>query len=110
MGQRGLLGQIGKPWAIVVAWVALVLAGVFVVYRFVDPLPPRHFAIAAGITGTTYDDVARHYARILARNGVGLEVRNYASAVEHFDVLRDAASGVQSGITTFGFTESLDAD
>jgi TRAP-type uncharacterized transport system substrate-binding protein len=78
------------------------------VYRFVDPLPPRHLAIAAGIPGTTYDDFARQYARILARDGVDLEVRNYPSAIEHFDVLRDAASGVQAAFTNFGFTQPSD--
>jgi TRAP-type uncharacterized transport system substrate-binding protein len=76
----------------------------------VDPLPPRHFVIAAGIAGTGYDDYARRYARVLARHGVALEVRNYASAIEHFDVLRDAASGVQAAITHFGFTHPRDAD
>ena len=102
--------RLSKPLVIVIAWAAIVLASLYVVYRLVDPLPPRHFAIAAGIAGTTYDEFARQYARILARNGVELEVRNYAGAVEHFDVLRDAASGVQAAITTFGFTEPRDAE
>ena len=88
----------------------IVLAILYISYRLVDPLPPRHFAIAAGIAGTGYDDYARQYARVLARHGVALEVRNYASAVEHFDVLRDEASGVQVAITNFGFTHPRDAD
>ncbi len=99
-----------KPLVIALVWAAIVLAILYIAYRLVDPLPPRHFAIAAGIAGTTYDDFARHYARILSRNGVELEVRNYPGAVEHFDVLRDAASGVQAAITTFGFTEPRDAE
>ncbi len=102
--------RLSKPLVIVIAWAAIVLASLYVVYRLVDPLPPRHFAIAAGIAGTTYDEFARQYARVLARNGVELEVRNYAGAVEHFDVLRDAASGVEAAITTFGFTEPRDAE
>ena len=98
------------PLAVVIPWAAVVLAALYILYRAVDPLPPRHFAIAAGIAGTGYDKFARQYARILARDGVELEVRNYAGAVEHFDVLRDAASGVQAAITTFGFTGLPDAD
>src|SRR5437899_9644236 len=94
-----------KPLVIALVWAAIVLAILYIAYRVVDPLPPRHFAIAAGIAGTTYDDFARHYARILARNGVQLEVRNYSGAVEHFEVLRDPTSGVQAAITSFGFTE-----
>ncbi len=75
----------------------------------VDPLPPRRFAVAAGIPGTGYDVFARQYARILTRDGVDLEVQNYASAIEHFDVLRDATSPVQAALTTFGFTQPSDA-
>jgi hypothetical protein len=96
------------PLVVVIPSAAIVLAVLYVAYRFVDPLPPRHLAIAAGIPGTTYDDFARQYARILARDGVDLEVRNYASAIEHFDVLRDAASGVQAAFTAFGFTQPSD--
>jgi TRAP-type uncharacterized transport system substrate-binding protein len=94
----------------VLSWAAIVLAVLYIIYRLVDPLPPRRFAIAAGIPGTLYDDFARQYVRILARDGVDLEVRNYASAIEHFGALRDAASPVQAALTTFGFTQPIDAD
>jgi len=100
--------RLRKPVVIVLPWMAIVLGVLYIAYRLVDPLPPRHLAIAAGIPGTTYDDFARQYARILARDGVDLEVRNYASAIEHFDVLRDAASGVQAAFTNFSFTQPSD--
>ena len=101
--------RLWKPLVIVLPWTAIVLAVLYIIYRLVDPLPPRRFAIAAGIPGTGYDVVARQYARILARDGVDLEVHNYASAIEHFDVLRDATSPVQAALTTFGFTQPSDA-
>ena len=101
--------RLSKPSVIVLTSAAIAFAVLYLAYRWVDPLPPRHFAIAAGIRGTTYDDFARQYARILARDGVDLEVRNYASAIEHFDVLRDATSGVQAALTNFGFTQPSDA-
>jgi uncharacterized protein len=53
------------------------------------------------MVGSGYDNFARQYARILARHGVELEIRN---------LLRDPASGVQAAITTFGFTNLADAD
>ena len=102
-------GRSWKPLVIVLPWAAIVLVVLYIIYRLVDPLPPRHLAIAAGIPGTGYDVLARQYALILARDGVDLEVRNYASAIEHFDVLRDAASSVQAALTTFGFTQPSDA-
>src|SRR6516225_9340762 len=95
---------------IVISSAVIVLAGLFVIYRLVDPLPPRHLAIAAGMKGSGYDDFARQYARILARYGVELDIRNSAGAVEDLDLLRDPSSGVQVALTTFGFTQPADAD
>jgi hypothetical protein len=100
----------GRLSLILIVWAVLVLTILYITYRLVDPLPPPRFTIAAGIAGTRFDNIARQYARILARDGVQLEVRNYASAVAHFDVLRDAASGVKAAITNFGFTQPRDAD
>jgi len=84
------------PLVIVIASAAIVVAALYVTYRLVDPLPPRHLAIAAGMVGSGYDNFARQYARILERHGVELEIRNSAGAVENLGLLRDPASGVQA--------------
>ena len=102
-------GRSWKPLVIVLPWAAIVLVVLYIIYRLVDPLPPRRFAIAAGIAGTAYDNFARQYALVLARDGVELEVRNYAGSMEHFAALRDAASRVQAALTAFGFTQPRDA-
>ncbi|MFZ1184085.1 MAG: hypothetical protein WAO14_12050, partial [Pseudolabrys sp.] len=99
-----------SPLIIVILSAAIVVAALYVTYRLVDPLPPRHFAIAAGAAGSGYDNFARQYARILARQGIELEIRNFAGAVENLDQLRDPASGVQAALTTFGVTQPADAD
>jgi TRAP-type uncharacterized transport system substrate-binding protein len=88
---------------------AIVLAVLYVAYRWIDPLPPRHLAIAAGPVASAYDNFARRYARILARDGVVLDIRNSAGAVNDLDLLREASSGVQAGLTTFGVTQPTDA-
>src|SRR5215831_13542950 len=93
-----------SPFVIAIVLAAFVLAGFYVIYRLVDPLPPRHLAIAAGIVGSGYDNFAKQYARILARYGVALEIRNSAGAVKDLDLLRDPSSGVQAALTTFGVT------
>jgi TRAP-type uncharacterized transport system substrate-binding protein len=95
---------------IVILSAAIVAAALYVIYRLVDPLPPRHLAIAAGMAGSGYDNFARQYAHILARQGVELEIRNFAGAVEDLDLMRDPASGVQAALTTFGVTQPADAD
>jgi uncharacterized protein len=66
--------RLWKPSVIVLPWAAFVLAVLYIAYRLVDPLPPRHLAIAAGAAGSGYDNFARQYALILARHGVELEV------------------------------------
>src|SRR6266516_6696533 len=69
-----------RPSRIVLSLAAIAIAVLYVIYSWVDPLPPRHLAIAAGPTGSGYDNAARRYARILARHRVQLEVRNSAGA------------------------------
>lgn len=98
------------PFIVLVPWAATVLAALYLVYRVVDPLPPRHLAIAAGMAGSGYDNFARQYALLLARHGVELQIRNTAGAVEDLELLRDRASGVQAALTTFGVTQPADAD
>jgi TRAP-type uncharacterized transport system substrate-binding protein len=95
--------------AFVLPAAAIVLAVLYITYRFIDPIPPRHFAIAAGMAGSGYDNFAKQYARILARDAVELEVRNAAGAVEDLNLLRDSASGVQAALTALGFTRTDDA-
>src|SRR5437762_3384040 len=102
--------RLWKPLLILIPLAAIVLAVLYVSYRLLDPLPPRHLAIAAGMLGSGYDNFARQYARILARHGIVLEIRNSAGAVEDLDLLRDPASRVQAALTTFGFTQPADAD
>jgi uncharacterized protein len=99
-----------KPLVVAVPSAAIVFAVLYSAYRWVDPLPPHHLAIAAGPVGSGYDNSARQYARILAHDGVELEVRNSAGAVEDLDLLRKAGSEVQAALTTFGVTQPSDAD
>jgi uncharacterized protein len=88
----------------------IVLALLYGTYRWVDPLPPRRFAIAAGPPATGYGDAARQYARILAGNGIHLDILDTAGGVENVDLLRDPRSGVQAALTAFGFDQPTDAD
>jgi TRAP-type uncharacterized transport system substrate-binding protein len=89
---------------------AAVLTIFYLAYSLVDPLPPRHLVIGAGIAGSGYDNFARRYAQILARDGIDLEIRNTGGAVENLDLLRDPASKVQAALTTLGFAQPGDSD
>jgi TRAP-type uncharacterized transport system substrate-binding protein len=81
-------------FAIVFLSAVLVVGVLYVSYRLIDPLPPRHFTIAAGGMGSGYENYAKQYQRILGRYGVELEIRNTAGALEDFRLLRDPPSGV----------------
>jgi hypothetical protein len=98
-----------RPLVFIVITCAVALLIAYLAYRLIDPLPPRHFAIAAGTPGSEYEQFAREYARILARNGIELEVRTTAGAVENLHFLRDPTSGVEAALTSF-ITEQSDTD
>jgi uncharacterized protein len=95
---------------IVIFSAVIVFGALYVIYRLVDPLPPRHLVIAASTAGSEYDNIAKRYALILARHGVELAIRHSAGAVEDLNLLRDPASGVQAALTTFGFSKPTDKD
>lgn len=98
-------------FAIVLLLSAVMVVGVlYVSYRLIDPLPPRHFAIATGGVVSGYEKFAKEYKRILAPYGVELEIRNSSGAVENLHLLRDPATGVQAALTAFGTTKPDDAD
>jgi TRAP-type uncharacterized transport system substrate-binding protein len=94
---------------ITLAAAVAVVAALLIVYRLVDPLPPRGFEFAAGFAGSGYDNVARRYAQILARDGVELKIRHSAGAVENLELLRSPDSGVQAALSTLGFAQASDA-
>jgi hypothetical protein len=103
-------GSFWRRWIAAIISTAIIVPVLYIAYRWVDPLPPRQFAIAAGAAGSGYESLARQYARILARDGVAVEIRNAAGAVEDLELLRNPTSGVQAALTTFGFIQPPDLD
>jgi TRAP-type uncharacterized transport system substrate-binding protein len=99
-----------KPLFVLIPSAAVALVLLYSSYRWVDPLPPHRFAIAAGPAGSGYGDFARQYARILARDGIELDIHDSVGGVENLDLLRDSGSGVQAALTAFGFAQASDAD
>jgi TRAP-type uncharacterized transport system substrate-binding protein len=89
---------------------ALVLAVLYLGFRILDPVPPSRLVLVAGAAGSRYDEFARKYAQVFARQGVTLEIRHAAGALEGLAQLRDANTGVQAALTAFGFTEPGDGE
>lgn len=85
------------------AWWIVLIAGIgfAIAFRFVQPAPPDHIVITTGGEGGAYYQFAGRYAAILAKNGIALEVRPSAGALENLDRLEkdEAQVGfVQGGV------------
>ena len=94
----------------------LALVG-YVAQRFVRPAPPSTIVMTVGNPGGAYDEFAKRYKAILARNGVTLELHSSSGAVQNYDRLRaDAGSDgvrydvafIQSGIGSVGDAPHLE--
>ncbi|WP_119677972.1 TAXI family TRAP transporter solute-binding subunit [Indioceanicola profundi] len=78
----------------------IVLAGLLVAWRFVDPAPPDGFRLAAGERGGFYWQLGEQFAEAFARVGVEVEVLETAGSVENLSLLQSGradAAFVQGG-------------
>jgi TRAP-type uncharacterized transport system substrate-binding protein len=96
------------------AWAALAIGSAVVAVGLAAalwrPLPARSLVMATGAPGGAYLGFAQHYREILARNGVSLELRPSAGAVDNLALLRDASSGVSAAFAQAGTAPESAAD
>jgi uncharacterized protein len=77
-----------------------VVAGFVVAYQYVGVEPPKVVRIATGAKNGAYYSFAQQYARLLASDGIVLEVISTAGSVENFQLLKKGEVSlalVQSG-------------
>jgi TRAP-type uncharacterized transport system substrate-binding protein len=79
-----------------------------VAYQFVEPAPPREFAIANGRPDGAYHLFARQYSEILAREEVTLKVLSTAGSVENLSLLESGSEGVQVALVQGGIPAPAD--
>jgi TRAP-type uncharacterized transport system substrate-binding protein len=75
--------------AVVLATLAFVVA-----FYFVDPFPPRRISIGCGVPEGANFSFAQAYQKILAKEGIGLDLRNTAGSVENLKLLGAKSGGV----------------
>jgi hypothetical protein len=75
-----------KVWGVVAG---IVVVGFVATYQYVDDPPPRAIRIAAGVENGAYTAFAERYARLLADDGIALEVVSTAGSVENLALLRN---------------------
>ena len=66
----------------------VVVAGFLVAYRYVGSPPPRAIRIATGAADGAYHAFAERYRRLLAEDGITLEVIPTAGTLENLERLR----------------------
>jgi TRAP transporter TAXI family solute receptor len=93
----------------VLAPLALLFAfGCWFAYRFVEPAPPSRIAMSTGAEGGAYHAFAQRYQKILARDGITLELRPSAGAIENLKRLSDESAGVSVGFVQAGVGKAGD--
>ena len=96
-----------KVWGLLTL---IVVVGFVVTYQYVGAPPPKVVRIATGAKDGAYYAFAQRYARLLAADGISLEVVSTAGSVENFDLLKRGEVSlalVQGGSATNGDKEHL---
>jgi len=100
---RDLLATAG-PF-VVLALVLLVLA-----YWLLDPTPPRRLVMATGTERGAYAEFGAQYAKLLAREGIKVELRHTQGSVDNLALLRNPDSGVDVAFVQGGVETPKDND
>ncbi len=112
---RGLKNKIlAGNWVIFTArelWWLIALIGLilvsalYVLFRYIDPPPPKVVRISAGTKTGAYYQYAQRYAQAMKKEGITLEVLESTGSVENLARISDGKSGVD-----FAFVQSGIAD
>jgi TRAP-type uncharacterized transport system substrate-binding protein len=90
----------------------LVAAAFWLAFQFVEPAPPRSFAMSTGAESGGYHAFGKRYAAMIAKSGVKLELKPSAGSIENLARITAPASGVsvtllQGGIAKPGSYPNL---
>jgi TRAP transporter TAXI family solute receptor len=86
----------------------VIVAGFWATYQFVQPAPPKRLVLAAGTADGGYQGFAARYKEIFERNGITLEIRPSAGAVENLQLLLDQQQDVDVGFVQSGVADGKD--
>ena len=75
---------------------------VWIAVEFVRPAPPRRFVMTTGAPDGAYHLFAERYRAVLARQGITIELRPSAGAVENISRLLDRRRDVVAGLVQSG--------
>jgi len=82
--------------------VLIAVAGFWFAAKFLKPAPPDHVTMATGVAGGGYAEFGDAYRRILAEDGVRLDLRATEGSVDNYRLLLDPGSGVDFALVQGG--------
>jgi TRAP transporter TAXI family solute receptor len=91
-------------WPIVI----LTLIAFIVALRIVSPPPPHKLAMATGPVGSMFAHDAERYKKILARDGITLNLVTTEGSLDNLDRLADPKSKIDIGLVQSGLTTTRD--
>lgn len=87
----------------------VILAGV-IAYRIIDPSPPKVVTLSAGQENSAYENLAKRYAAVLAREGIEVKVIRSEGSLENLDRLKNPDSGIDIAFVQSGSTDLIQAE
>lgn len=96
-------------WSMYVVSTIIVLLGFIITFQFVEPGPPSTITIATGSQSGAYYRYALEYKKILARDGVTVNIRETNGSVENLALLDDPDSGVDLAFAQGGINSKSNA-
>jgi len=100
-----------RDLAVVALPILLVSIVVFAVTgRYLQPAPPTSIVMTAGTEGSAFRNNAEKYRKILARNGIKLEILPSLGSVENLQRLSDPKTRVDVGFVQGGLPTEMRSD
>lgn len=93
----------------VIVAAVLVVASVWAAVAALRPLPPRTVIMATGSEGSAYHEMGKRYQKLLAREGIKLQLLVTGGALENLERLRDPRSKVDVGFLQGGITSEKES-
>lgn len=90
--------------------VLLAIIAIWLAIWFIDPAPPKSLTITTGPEHSNFWNVAEKYRKILARNGVKLNMVISEGSLDNLRKLNDPTSGVDIGFVQGGVAADMSTD
>ncbi len=100
-------------WAFAQTVAPLVLVCAVLVWaalHFVHSAPPHSLTISSGPKGSSFETIAQRYGKILARNGIKLNIVTSEGSLENLERMSDPKSHVDIALVQSGVTSNTEGD